>query len=275
LPRGVAIVSQSGWVEPILAGIDKSSGKYREIDNVSVNNIQSVAMPFVIAVFDQIDNELFVDKKIRDIMRDKNINSTQSDDLFRVYRRFVEQPLEVISNPLQKAKFAVSIIGCQGLIDVYPMKSESDSSFSQLYKSLNAWKEKLYKALDEYALFSSVDEKKSIVDSLLLIKANEEKNSASKQIGIYQKAIIAGLPEIFPIRIESGWEDEKIYHTYKKWREKLYVAFDEYAVFKTIDEKKRLADQLLFAKAKVPGVYKDVYDAWVRRAKKAKETSQG
>ena len=275
LPRGAAIVSQSGWVEPILTAVSKSSGEYQESSEQSRNDIQSVAMPFINAVFDQIDNQLFVDKKIKSLFRDKNINATQSDELFRIYRHFIEQPLDVISTPLQKAKFAVSIVGCQGLIDVYPLREGSQASFSQLFESLGIWRKNLYKALDEYALFNSEDEKDFIIDSLLLIKANEEYNSVSKQIGVYQMALIAGLPDLFPIKIDSGWDDEQIYRTYKKWRDELYVFFDEYATFKTIDDKKRLADQLLFAKAKTPGVYKEVYDAWVRRTENAKQKSQG
>ena len=280
LPRGVAIVSQSGWVEPILTGIDKSSGEYRD-SNKSKNNLQGIALPFINAVLDQIDNQLFVDKKIKNLLREKEINPVQSDELFRIYRSFIEQPVDVISTPLQKAKFAVSVVGCIGLMEIYPIKKEGLDSFSQLLDILGEWRKMLYRALDEYAVFDSTDEKDFLIDSMLLIKADIERRKAdierrsgSKVIGVHQKAIIAGLLDLFPIKIESNKDDDYIYRTYRKWRDELCIFFDEYATFETIEDKKRIVDQLLYARAKTPGVYKNVYDAWVRRTEKVKKEKQ-
>jgi DNA helicase HerA-like ATPase len=177
LPRGVAIVSQSGWVEPVMTKIDRADGNYENSGVIQENDKKAVLVPFVNEVLKQIDNGLFVDKKIKDILREKKTSIALYDEMFSVYRNFVSQSESVTSNQQERASFVVRVFGCKALADIYIFKIGNKWSDERILQEYESWKNKVYASLDEYALFSSTNEKFSVVKQLLIVKAYVDNNS--------------------------------------------------------------------------------------------------
>jgi hypothetical protein len=178
LPRGVAIVSQSGWVEPVMTKIDEAEGSYKSNGDTEIqeNDKKAVLAPFVTEVLKQIDNGLFIDKKIKDILREKKTSVALSAEMFSLYRSFVSQSESVISNQQERASFVVRVFGCKALADVYPFKIDKQWNDARIAQEYESWTGKVYAALDEYALFSSTDEKRFVVKQLMIVKAYVERN---------------------------------------------------------------------------------------------------
>jgi DNA helicase HerA-like ATPase len=177
LPRGVAIVSQSGWVEPVMTKIDRADGNYKSSGDIEENDRKAVLMPFVNEVLKQTDDGIFDDKKIKDILGEKKTSIALSDEMLSLYRSFVSQSKSVVSNQQERASFVVRVFGCKALADVYLFKIDEEWGDARIVEEYESWKKKVYAALDEYALFSSTSEKLFVAKQLLIVKAYVENNA--------------------------------------------------------------------------------------------------
>jgi hypothetical protein len=188
LSRGVAIVSQSGWIEPVMAKIDRASGMYEQASKQKPNDSRCVFMPFIRTVFDMLDKQFINDKRIRDLLREKDVSPSQSDELFRMYKYFVTQPENITSNQQERALFAIRTIGCKALTDIYPFCFAKDADDELIRKAYIKWRNLLCEALDEYAVFDSTDDKRYMIQQLVIYKAYVEKVSAyAKLINVMKR----------------------------------------------------------------------------------------
>jgi hypothetical protein len=182
LPRGRAIVSQSGWVEPVMVKIEQATGKFKEKNTPAQTDVRGVLLSFIKAVLEQADKQYFVDKKIKDIFRENQLSQTQSEELLRIYHSFVSQSASVTQNQQERAAFIIRVIGCGALPYIYPFVIKENETSETIRSSYIKWKKTLFVALDEYVLNASMDDKTYIIKQLVLIQAKIENNPVYKKL---------------------------------------------------------------------------------------------
>lgn len=172
LPRGSAIVSQSGWLEPVLTAISRASAEY-ETNGELPAEVPSDQMirGFIDTALQQADNMAFSEFAIRRMLRAAALSENRRDSLLSAYRSLVtdcEKNDGLTSN--QKAAFVIRAIGCAGLADIFPLRIDPKSG-KESWTTFRAWKKKIAVALQYYGDLGTEAERLDIANDLFIYMA--------------------------------------------------------------------------------------------------------
>jgi len=189
LPAGVAIVSQSGWVEPVMtktAYVDTSKRKYNNNERPPKNESRHVVYPFAKLVLDISAKGQPNDLAVKELLENKKVSPALSKELFNIYKHYISQsqPNGKDARRNVRASFMINIIGCKGLVDIYPFKIDKEWSDEKIKKAYKKWQDNIIlPALDQYAEFTDGKEKMDVLEQLITVKAHVDNGSD------YQKLI--------------------------------------------------------------------------------------
>lgn len=177
LGRGCAIVSQSGWLEPVMVAIDRASERYE----APIQMVRGTAGPepgmeqLIYAGLQHAMNQNFNERVIRKILRDNNISINRMDEILAAYSRLQRrmQWLEQEDNPAKSADqveiacYIICVLGCSALARIIPFEIGEKGASCAFAR----WKANVLKHLDLYAVFTDDELKQRIPRELMIYMA--------------------------------------------------------------------------------------------------------
>ena len=182
LPRGTAIVSQSGWLEPVMTHISRASDRYetapiRDCEEMAGDSVKK----FIETVLEQVDNLSFNDYPIKRILKASGISENRKDYLLSLYYglcRSMGDRDELTTN--ERAAFVIQAVGCAGLADVFRLKLDPNLG-KQNWKLFDDWKMKIAKALVAYGDFGPLEYRLGIAHDLFIYTVFSAENMTYKK----------------------------------------------------------------------------------------------
>ena len=168
LPRGVAIVNQSGWVEPVMVKIDEAKNTYHSKKQPEVNTmIGNTIAKFIATSLSHAENMSFNEVAVKRFLRNSGVSRNIQERLMMRYRQ-LQNDCNVLGRLLKdvEAIFVIEAIGCEALVDIYPLNVSKEKEIAA--NEYIEWCEKIANALDLYGDYGSKSEKIRIAAKLLI-----------------------------------------------------------------------------------------------------------
>ena len=178
LPRGAAIVSQSGWLEPVMTLVHRAGNTYETKPAAAQENpIGSSVADFIRAGLLQADNGQYLEIAMKKILRNSTLDKNKQVTLMNCYHQLRwDCPNAESMNKQIRAEFVIGCVGCAGLADIYPIninpKAHNHEQANKIYAN---WKRKIIDSLDYYGDFGTDEEKMAIAIHLFLYAALVQK----------------------------------------------------------------------------------------------------
>ena len=172
LPRGLAIVSQSGWLEPVLTSVYRASGEY-ENDEIPTEKDQSgdIIQKFIDKVLDQADNLAFNDVPLKLFLKKSGLSGNRRFSLLSNYRTFAECCMKNGKvKSTDRAAFVIRSIGCEGLSRIFRLLLDPNDG-KENWNKFGEWKKRISLALDSYGDFGDEENKLFIANDLFIYMA--------------------------------------------------------------------------------------------------------
>lgn len=173
LRRGAAIVSQSGWLEPVMVSVYRAGNKYEVAERAAEPfPTDDTLRRYMDKVLTQVDNLHFNEHSIDVLLRRSKLSSNHKDSLIQLFREVqgICQKRDAL-NRVEKASFVVRTIGCAGLADIYPLRLNPKASLSENRKVYDQWRINVAKALQAYGDLGDLNERAAIATDLMLYMA--------------------------------------------------------------------------------------------------------
>ena len=162
LGRGCAIVSQSGWLEPVMVAIHRASNCYEApIQMVSADHEPETVMEQILnAAIQQMLNLSFNDRPIRRLLRTENLSVNRCDEILDAYARLQKNMQAYLQsdNPgknveqMEMARFIVDALGCSALAKIVQPRLKGDDK-AAANTAFKAWRAEIIRYLPAYAEF--------------------------------------------------------------------------------------------------------------------------
>lgn len=178
LPRGAAIVSQSGWLEPVMVHVHRAGECYESsISSSSTDQKGDSIAKFVAMGIKDAENMFFNEIAVRKLLRSSRLPSNQQDNLISAYRR-LERECKATKelHTDTEVTFVIESIGCAALADIYPLTVDEKDA-GTLKKRYILLKQKIAGALDAYGQFGDMNAKLNIATKLMLYAALVQKKA--------------------------------------------------------------------------------------------------
>jgi hypothetical protein len=183
LRRGAAIVSQSGWLEPVMVSVYRAGSRYetgsRPKEPPVLDNTVST---YIDKVLDHGENQHFNEHAIQVFLRRSSLPANRKDDLLQLYRevcRYCTEKGEL--DRVEKAALVIRAIGCAGLADVFPLKLVPSDTKEANQRRYDHWRRAIANALESYGDFGTIQERSAIATDLLVYMALRMKRSGYVQ----------------------------------------------------------------------------------------------
>ncbi|MBQ6797259.1 MAG: ATP-binding protein, partial [Clostridia bacterium] len=173
LRRGAAIVSQSGWLEPVMVSVHRAGNKYEVAERVDApRECDSTVSRYIHKVLEQVENAHFNEHSIELLLRKSTLTINRKNELLHLYRGIVDvcETKDVLTKE-EKAAFMIRAIGCTGLADIYPLRLNEQASLAENKTEYAKWRRRIADALDLYGDFGEMNEKLDIASALSLYMA--------------------------------------------------------------------------------------------------------
>ncbi len=173
LRRGAAIVSQSGWLEPVMVSVHRAGNKYEVAERVDApRECDSTVSRYIHKVLEQVENAHFNEHSIELLLRKSTLTINRKNELLHLYRGIVDvcETKDALTKE-EKAAFMIRAIGCTGLADIYPLRLNEQASLAENKTEYAKWRRRIADALDLYGDFGEMNEKLDIASALSLYMA--------------------------------------------------------------------------------------------------------
>lgn len=185
LGRGSAIVSQSGWLEPVMVAISRASDKY-EVPVQMVRNTPEAERGLEQVIDIGIQHALnmnFNERSIRKVLRDNDISVNRYDEILAAYamleRRmkwlYQEENPPKGADQIEAARFIIDALGCSALAKIVPLSINGDDK-AAANRAFTQWKSGVLKHLGMYAAIEDEELKLRIPKDLVLYMAKIQRH---------------------------------------------------------------------------------------------------
>lgn len=173
LRRGAAIVSQSGWLEPVMVSVHRAGNRYEVSERPKEEHVRdNTICNYIDKVLDHAENQHFNEHSINVFLRRSALPLNKKDELLQLYRdvqRYCKEKGEM--DRVEKAALVIRAIGCAGLADIYPLQLVAADSKEVNQRRYDHWRRTVAYALDAYGDFGTLQEKSAIATDLLVYMA--------------------------------------------------------------------------------------------------------
>ena len=173
LRRGAAIVSQSGWLEPVMVSVYRAGNKYEVNERTEdVILMDDTIRKYIDKVLMQAENQFFNERAIDVFLRRSGLSSNRKDDLLQLFRE-VQRSCEENEDlgRVEKASFVIRAIGCAGLADIYPLRLHAKKTREENRGIYDQWRRNIAQALTAHGDFGDLNERASIATDLMMYMA--------------------------------------------------------------------------------------------------------
>lgn len=181
LGRGQAIISQQGWLEPVLTMVDAcGGGYYQRYEADELHKILSLNGKLAIRLVEQMQDELYQSAILENLVRRSGLNPFKQQDYIAVLRHFMPR---IEKNPRMARRLCdtclVELLGCRGLFQTFPLRFAdpgSEEFTDQDTQALARWRSEMLQALPRYAVFEDDAEARVVLLRLALYQATVEQD---------------------------------------------------------------------------------------------------
>lgn len=169
LPRGAAIVSQSGWLEPVMVHIHRAGEQYEsDIPDSEEKNAGDAVFRFISAGIKDAENMFFNEIAIRKILRSSQLSVNKQAFLISQYRKLERECKANEELRFEtRVEFIIDSIGCSALADIYPLMVD-DKNPESARKQYFQWQEKIAAALETYGDYGDHGDRLKIAGELMM-----------------------------------------------------------------------------------------------------------
>lgn len=185
LGRGSAIVSQSGWLEPVMVAIHKARDAYEAPFRVpgqekeAAEVLEQVLHTALRDAFTLSFNE----RAIRRALREGNLSVNRRDDILNSYATLQRRMLELDEqdNPsksaeqAETARFIIDVLGCRALADIVPVELRGEDR-EAAGRAFGRWKQRVLQLLPMYAELEDGELKNRIPRELVIYMAKVQRS---------------------------------------------------------------------------------------------------
>ncbi|MGN0976326.1 MAG: ATP-binding protein, partial [Gemmiger sp.] len=178
LGRGQAIISQQGWLEPVLTLIDPyRSDYYARFDADDPAAVRALNGKLSIRLIEQMQDDLYQPAILENLVRRSGLNPFRQQDYTMLLRHFmprIEQSERRKARQLCDA-CVVEILGCRGLFATYPLRfaAPADETFTPEDQAVyKRWRTSMLAALPRYAFFEEEAGYSIVLTRLATYQAN-------------------------------------------------------------------------------------------------------
>ena len=186
LRRGAAIVSQTGWLEPVMVGIDRASNRFEMPSRrITAEPLDDGSMGAIVElVSNQFNNTFFNERPLRKLLDESRLSGNRKAVIMQQYRILArkESSGEYL-NSADKARFVIEAVGCKEMASIYPLYLNPDDSTEINKRKYGAWQKKIMDHLDHYTQIRDEQMKRDIAKDLIIYMARVARNP------IYGRAI--------------------------------------------------------------------------------------
>lgn len=176
LGRGQAIISQQGWLEPVLTMVDVcNSGYHQRYEADDPHKILSLNGKLAIRLVEQMQDELYQSAILENLVRRSGLNPFKQQDYIALLRHFMPR---IEKNPRMARRLCdtclVELLGCRGLFQTFPLRfadPRSENFTEQDTQVLARWRGEMLQALHRYATFEDDAEARVVLLRLALYQA--------------------------------------------------------------------------------------------------------
>ncbi len=180
LRRGSAIVSQSGWLEPVMVSVYRAGNQFETPERPAEAAVtDDTVRQFIDKVLRQVENQCFNEHTIGVFLRRTALSRNRKAELLQLFRE-VQRVCEAKGalGRVDKASFIIRSIGCAGLADIFPLRLNAKAPREDNQKAYDTWRRKIAGALEAYGSFGTLRERASVATELLMYMALRVKRPA-------------------------------------------------------------------------------------------------
>lgn len=181
LRRGAAIVSQTGWLEPVMVRIDRATDIYEvPVKKITAEPLDCNVMESLLELVEgQYANEFFNERPVRKLLEESSLSANRKESIMSQYRILAKRANgETPVNAVDKSKFVIEAIGCKGLADIYPLNLNKNEELDVNRRIHGRWQRQIMNQLDQYCNIQNEDTKRGIAKSLVIYMAKVERKAA-------------------------------------------------------------------------------------------------
>lgn len=178
LRRGTAIVSQTGWLEPVMVSIDRATDVYEvPVKKLTAEPLDDGSIEGLLEIVNrQFDNEVFNERPVRKLLDDSRLPFNRKETIMAEYRILARKDngeSELYAS--DRAKFIIGVVGCKELADICPLSLSKENPLEENKKLYGKWLRKIMDLLGNYAVIRDEETKKMIARNLVIYMAKNVK----------------------------------------------------------------------------------------------------
>lgn len=181
LGRGQAIISQQGWLEPVLTMVDACGADYyQRYDGDDPGEIRRLNGKLAIRLIEQMQDDLYQSSILENLVRRSGLNPFRQQDYLALLRHYLPR---IENNPRMARRLCdsclVELLGCRGLFQTFPLRfadPRSEEFTEQDSQILARWRSEMLAALPRYAEFEDDAESRVVLLRLALYQATVAKD---------------------------------------------------------------------------------------------------
>lgn len=185
LRRGAAIVSQMGWLEPVMVAVDRATDVYETpsrrilaepLDDGSIESIVALVM-------NQFNNAFFNERPLKKILDEGKLTSNRKEVVLQQYRIISRKAKsDDYLNSTDIARFIIETVGCKDLASIFPININPKDSLDLNKRKYFVWQKRVIDHIDHYARIKDGEMKKEIAKDLVIYMARVNKNPMYERV---------------------------------------------------------------------------------------------
>ena len=191
LDKGVAVVFQNGWLEPVLTKIDKASGDFKEY-SFRENDLEAekdLRYRILEELIHESEEKKYNLSWLRECVYELKLNKSVHTKLEKMVTEFYEEWKKGSERNLL-SELIFQILNCGDLLRMFESElPEGITEMSRLSKAVIAksriWAEKVYKGLDQYAKFLDSSVKDQVFKNIILYQIELGKHAEQYKVALY------------------------------------------------------------------------------------------
>ena len=191
LDKGVAVVFQNGWLEPVLTKIDKASGDFKEY-SFRENDLEAekdLRYRILEELIHESEEKKYNLSWLRECVYELKLNKSVHTKLEKMVTAFYEEWKKGSERNLL-SELIFQILNCGDLLRMFESElPEGITEMARLSKDIIAksriWAEKVYKGLDQYAKFLDSSVKDQVFKNIILYQIELGKHAEQYKVALY------------------------------------------------------------------------------------------
>lgn len=174
LRRGTAIVSQSGWLEPVMVSINRATDVYEvPVQKIRPEPLDDGTVEAIMELVQrQYESNFFNERLVRKMVEKCRLSCNRKENIMSEYRALAKRETgDTHANAADMAKFVIELIGCRELADIYPLRVNRNDDIDYNKRLLGRWQRTIMNQLENYAVIHDENVRLDVSKKLIIYMA--------------------------------------------------------------------------------------------------------